>query len=186
MTEVVAVRATPANRIRVVDTVVAAFAEDPAFHYFFDEPYFREQAAVFAAYLFDRRVGYGNVWVIDGGISVSMWDSPASSGSTCPPLDLPASVIARIEAFDAAIHHLLPATPHWYLGVVATHPAHAGQRWGRRTITAGLDEAKQAGLPAYLETATAGNVDLYRRSGWTLTGETKSPIPAWVMRFDPA
>jgi hypothetical protein len=33
---------------------------------------------------------------------------------------------------------------------------------------AGLSEAHSDGVPAYLETATAANVALYERSGWTL------------------
>ncbi|WP_020523559.1 GNAT family N-acetyltransferase [Catelliglobosispora koreensis] len=179
-----AVRATPAARIRVVDTVVAAFAEDPAFNYFFDKDDFRAQAAALAGYLFDKRVIDGNVWVIDGGLSVSMWDSPDAD----PPymsLPLPEHVVDRISDFEASVSHFLPAEPYWYLGVLATHPAHAGNRWGRQTMQAGLDEAAKDELPAYLETATPGNLDLYRRSGWSIVGETKTPIPAWVMRKDP-
>src|SRR4051794_6097136 len=49
--------AIPADRERVVESVVAAFDQDPAFRYFFaDASTFAEQAAAFAAYLFDKRV----------------------------------------------------------------------------------------------------------------------------------
>lgn len=182
MSESVVERATLADRTRVVDTVAAAFADDPAYRYFFDERFLREQAEVYAGYLFDLRVVQGCVWVIDGGLAVSLWDSPAISTTTPPPPDLPAEVLSRIAAFDGVVHPLFPSTPHWYLGTVATHPSYAGRGWGRMTIAAGLSEAEKAGLPAYLETTNAGNVEMYRRSGWSLASETKAPIPVWIMR----
>ena len=88
-----------------------------------------------------------------------------------------------MDTWDATVHHLLPPTPHWYLGVLATDPAHAGRRWGRAVMEHGLARAAAEGLPAYLETATESNVDLYRRSGWEVTGtEVVGPVTAHVMR----
>ncbi|MFD3508837.1 GNAT family N-acetyltransferase [Nocardia sp. NPDC058666] len=173
--------ATPADRARVVDTVVAAFANDPAYRYFFDASCLREQSEMYAGYLFDRRITQGRIWIVEGGLSVSMWDSPDVDAGASKP-DLPDEVLGRIAKFDGAVHPLFPSTPHWYLGNVATHPSYAGHRWGRKAIAAGLGEAEKAGLPAYLETATARNVGMYQRAGWSLVGETEDPIPAWVMR----
>jgi ribosomal protein S18 acetylase RimI-like enzyme len=179
--------ATPADRTRVVETVVAAFAADPAFRHFFpDEASYREQAGTYAGYLFDRRVGRGTVWVIEGGASVAMWDAPAtldgSPASAARPA-LPGATVARLDAFDAAVEAALPAAPHWYLGILATHPDHAGRRWGRAVMAAGLRRAAAAGLPAYLETANPGNVALYRRAGWAVDRALDFPsLPIWVMR----
>ena len=61
-------RATPADRDRVITTVVAAFVDDPAFRYFFpDDATYAGHAADFAGYLFDKRVRHGSVWLVEGG-----------------------------------------------------------------------------------------------------------------------
>jgi hypothetical protein len=178
--------ATPADRDRVVDTVVSAFADDPAFRFFFpDNASYAELAGIFVRHLFDRRVARGTVWLVDGGAAVSMWDSPPVPGTAAeqpPPLDLPAEVIARLDAFDAVVHAWLPRTPHWYLGIVATDPRCAGRRWGRATIAAGLDRAAAAGLPAFLETANPHNVELYRRADWEIVQSVTGRTPnIWIM-----
>jgi hypothetical protein len=181
-----AVRATVANRERVVDTVVSAFRDDPAFRFFFaDETRFDEHAAAFAGHLFDRRVGRGTVWVIEGGAAVTMWDAPGEDpADPVSTLDLPPDVKARLEHFDAVVGAELPASPFWYLGVAATHPDHAGRRWGRSLMAVGLDRAATAGLPAYLETANPRNVDLYHGVGWELVAAVDPGLPVWVMRHD--
>lgn len=179
--------ASPADRERVVRTVVSAFRDDPAFRWFFPDPVaFDEQAARFAGRLFDRRVGRGTVWVVDGGSAVAMWSAPPGE----PPddlteNDLPADVLGRLDAYDRATHELLPAGPHWYLGVLATHPDHAGRRLGRLAMAPGLRQARLDDRPAYLETTNPRNVGLYERSGWTVTGETTvDELRIWVLRAD--
>ncbi len=50
-------------------------------------------------------------------------------------------------------------------------------------MAAGLREAEAAGLPAYLETTTEHNMQMYRRAGWQVTGSvTVASVPVWVMR----
>jgi hypothetical protein len=101
--------ATPADRERVVETVVAAFEADPAFRFFFpDDRSYRSNVATFAGHLFDKRVYRKTVWIIEGGASVAMWDAPSSSvteavaGVELPaepaPLELPAEATARLVA----------------------------------------------------------------------------------------
>lgn len=184
-------RATPADRTRVVETVVAAFDADPAFHFFFpDDASFRDQAATFTGQLFDERAALGAVWIVEGAASVAMWDppSPADGGprQAGPALELPADTLARLEAYDAAVYTALPTFPHWYLGIVATHPEHAGRGWGRTLIAAGLDRAAEDGLPAYLETTNPNNVELYRRAGWEVTESVVlESLTIWVMTHPP-
>jgi ribosomal protein S18 acetylase RimI-like enzyme len=158
--------ATPADRDRVIATVVAAFADDPAFDHFFPGSYATD-APVFAGNLFDRRVDFGTVWVVDDGSAVSMWNPPGA-----PHFDVSAGLSTaaqeRLERYDALVHGITPAHPHWYLGVLATHPDHAGRRWGRLAMDPGLERARGAGLPAYLETVTEANTRIYTASGWSL------------------
>jgi GNAT superfamily N-acetyltransferase len=143
------------------------------------------QASAFAGYLFDKRVDLGTVWVAEDGAAVAMWDPPAKVDTVAPAATLEVSPDARaqLDAYDAAVHGELPATPHWYLGVLGTHPDHAGRRLGRAVMAAGLARAATDGVPAYLETARASNVAMYRGSGWEVTAAVRMPeLDVWVMR----
>jgi ribosomal protein S18 acetylase RimI-like enzyme len=174
--------ATPADRRRVVSTFVAAFAADPAVRYFFpDEDGYPTQAAAFAGYLFDKRVGVEGVHLADGGAAVALWDPPGGT-STVDKLELPADARERLDAYDAVVHGFLPSTPHWYLGVLATHPEHAGRRLGRAVMATGVQRAHASGLPAYLETSNPRNVDVYRGAGFEVVGESSIvDLHVWVM-----
>ena len=191
-----AVPATVADRPAVVATIVAAFANDPAFRFFFpDEATFDQHAAAFAGYLFDRRVRQGTVWIAAGGAVAALWDAPKPADPSAPAevaeasrLDLPAAELARIRAYDAAVEAALPTYPHWYLGILATRPDHAGRGLGRRLMAHGVARAHADGLPAVLETMNPSNVDLYVRAGWQVYGETTAPdVPrTWVLVNPPA
>lgn len=189
--------ADPADRPQVIRSLVAAFAADPVVrHLFPDDATYPRYAAAFFGHLFDKRVPHGTVWTVGRGAAVAMWDAPAGptpAARTAPAgtvpagtvLDaLPADARARLDAYDAAIHAALPTTPHWYLGVLGTHPEHAGRRLGRAVMAAGLRRAAADGLPAYLETSNPANVEIYRRAGWTVErAVTAGPVTAWIMRW---
>lgn len=175
--------ATPRDRPAVVATFVAAFARDPAVRFFlYDDATYGHDAAVVGGHLFDRRVTDGSVWIAGNGASVAMWDKPDRTEPEEVPLSLSDESLARWKAYGAAVHEHLPPEPHWYLGVLATHPDYAGRRLGRALLTTGLAEASRAGVPAVLETSTEANVELYRRSGFDVHASfTLDAVPVWVM-----
>lgn len=191
-----AVPATVADRPAVVATIVAAFVNDPAFRFFFpDDATYDRYAAAFAGYLFDRRVRQGTVWVAAGGAVVALWEKPEPVVRPAPAdlveeprLDLPAAELGRIQAYDAAVAAALPTYPHWYLGILATRPDHAGRGLGRRLMAHGVARAHAEGMPAVLETMNPSNVDLYVRAGWQVYGETTAAdVPrTWVLVNPPA
>jgi ribosomal protein S18 acetylase RimI-like enzyme len=178
-------RATAADRQQVVETVVAAFDRDPAFRFFFQDPVTRDaEAAVFAGALFDQRVAPGTTWVIDGGRSLAMWDAPGGWSSEEEKLAVSDEALARLDDYHRAVQGLFPRSPSkfWYLGVLATHPSHAGRRLGRAVMKPGLAAAAAAGLPAYLETTNEANVAMYERAGWRVSGSTHlDDLPIWVL-----
>jgi ribosomal protein S18 acetylase RimI-like enzyme len=176
--------ATPADRERVLDTLVAAFSADPVLrHLFPDDDTYPRYAAVFFGRLFDKRVGDGTVWTIGAGRSVAMWDGPKASDAPAGSLDdLPADARARVDAYNAAVHDALPDEPYWYLGVLGTHPDHRGRRYGQALLADGLRRAAGDGLPALLETSNPGNVGVYRAAGFEVVRElTAGPLTVWVM-----
>lgn len=184
--------ATAAHRLRVVATVVAAFRHDPAFNFFFRDDHDRE-AAAFAGLLFDTRTAGRSTWVVDDGVAVAMWDRPRSAdagreddlhgalGDVLSP-----AALGRIERYEAAVDHRLPAEPHWYLGILATDPAFAGRRLGRLVKQVGLVEAGREGTPAALETTNPDNVARYRAEGWTVHDEVDvdDVLHVWILVHD--
>ncbi|KAB1909762.1 N-acetyltransferase [Micromonospora sp. AMSO31t] len=178
--------ATPADRGRVIDSLVAAFAADPVLTHLFPDPAsYPRHAAAFFGHLFDKRVRRETIWTIGGGASVAIWEPPVPSEPQ--PVDslaahLPADALARVRAYDEAVHAALPADPFWYLGVLGTHPGSAGRRWGHAVMRAGLRRAAADGLPAVLETSNPANVEIYRRAGWQVVRQVADPLPTWIMR----
>lgn len=179
--------ATPADRERAVGSLVAAFVDDPVLrHLFPDGETYPRYAAAFFGRLFDKRVDRGTIWTIERGASVAMWDAPVAEPG--PPdgmlaAHLPDDALARVNAYDEAVYAVLPTTPFWYLGVLGTHPDHAGRRWGRAVMAEGLRRAAADGLPAVLETSNPANVEVYRRAGWEVVLVVPvGPLTVWIMQ----
>lgn len=173
--------ATPADRDAAVATFVAAFAEDPAVRWFLpDDAVYPAEAAAMGGGLFDLRVGHGTVWIAGDGAALAMWDPPRSPAG--PRTEHPPQA-GRFGRYQAVVHSLMPQAPHWYLGVLATHPRHRGRRLGRSVMAAGLARAAADGVPAYLETSNPRNVDVYRSAGFEVVEHLNvDDLPVWVMR----
>jgi len=176
----------------VTASLVAAFAADPVLrHLFPDDATYPRHAAAFFGRLFDKRVDRGTIWTVGGGWSVAMWDAPGAvpadgAADAALAAQLPDDALARVQAYDVAIHDALPSTPYWYLGVLGTHPDRAGRRWGHATMAAGLRRATADRLPAVLETSNPANVEVYRRAGWQVARVVPvGPLTIWIMHRPP-
>lgn len=187
--------ATLADRADVVATVVAAFATDPAFGYFFPAAeHYEQQASVFAGLLFDKRIHSDGIWVSEHCEATAMWNVPnaeATSHENAPSLDPGLQELGtaadRIRLYDDPVVAAMPSEPHWYLGILACHPDHQGHGLARRVSQTGLGQAAAQGFDAYLETANPANVGMYERAGWRVTREIVPVpnLPTWVMRHEP-
>lgn len=182
--------ATVADRARVVSSLVASFPKDPVLRYLFpDEGTYPLYAATFFGHLFDKRVQKGTIWTIERGASTAIWEPPTTGNASSDDdlsAHLPADALARVRAYDRAVHAALPTSPFWYLGVLGTHPDSAGRRWGHAVMDAGLSRAVADGLPAVLETSNPANVEVYRRAGWQVVRTLTEPLSIWVMQQQPA
>jgi ribosomal protein S18 acetylase RimI-like enzyme len=181
--------ATKSDRDPVVNSLVAAFGQDPVLRYLFpDEVVFAQHAGAFFGHLFDKRVGRGTIWTIEGGAATAIWEPPSTGNTSSDEAlaaELPADAIARVRAYDHAVHTALPTSSFWYLGVLGTNPRYAGRRWGRAVMDAGLRRAAADQVPAVLETSNPSNVELYRRAGWEVVRTIAEPLPIWIMRRSP-
>lgn len=167
--------------------LAAAFADDPLFDWFMRDDARRPQARLrlFRAILRDVALGEGDIERPATSGAAAVWLRSEGFGppsilreAQLAPTLLFASGWARFgrlrrlrRAMDAH-HPTLPAHDYlWFLGV---HPARQGRGIGSRLLadrTARLDARRR---PAFLETATARNVDLYRRHGFETTCEYRA------------
>jgi GNAT superfamily N-acetyltransferase len=182
----------PGERTGVVATVAAAFAHDPGWAFILDGEYER-LVTHFVAAVFDVRVESHNVWVTDDLAAVAMWDSPSRRDAAPGHAE---SVWARYRAiagdhaferlasYREAVAAVSPAEPHWYLGVLATHPERQREGLATAVLRPILNDADRLGLPCCLETSTADNRRFYRRRGFTQATEIPLPggPPTWWLR----
>jgi ribosomal protein S18 acetylase RimI-like enzyme len=175
------------DRAAAVETLTLAFAGDPLLRFLApDDASYPELAAAFFGCLFDLRVsGGGEVRVTDDVSAVSLWNPPGGNrlGAEHVEAAFADRVISRLDdegrermgVFESALGSIHPHEPHWYLGVVGVRPDRHGQGLGGAVIRAVLDDPIAAGAPAYLVTATEGNLAIYRRLGFDVLSEADVP-----------
>lgn len=144
--------------------------------------------------LFLTRIGlpHGRVWVSEHAEAVAAWTTPDAAdlgqvfADVGPELAEIAGDRAEIAAeSEAALAPHRPREPAWFLGTVGVRPGNQGRGLGKSVIRPGLDAAEAAGVPAYLETSTERNVELYRTLGFEVVAEVKLPRGGprtWAMR----
>jgi GNAT superfamily N-acetyltransferase len=185
-------RATAEDRAAVIETVAAAFVDDPAWSYITGGR--ADLTRLFASTLFDSRVEAGQVWLHEGALSVALWDTPRPPDANSPaPQGLwdeyrttasPAEW-ARLKAYDDAVEAARPKEPFWYLGVLATHPDARGRGLASTVLDPVFAQADAAGLACCLETSKTGNLHFYRNRGFTESSPVAladGPATWWLTR----
>jgi GNAT superfamily N-acetyltransferase len=189
-------RASPDDRAAVVATITAAFRDDPAWRFLTDGRYPRLAPWVAGA-LFDVRVGTESVWVTEDVSAVAMWDAPAKSEGTAQLAEAVwghyrtlagSRALARLETYNAAVAAASSPTPHWYLGTLATHPAHQRQGLATAILEPVLRLADRAHVACCLETSTEANRRFYERRGFTEQTDVRIPTgpQTWWLRRPPS
>lgn len=124
----------------------------------------------------------GRVWVSDDVAAVAVWLTPSSVGV----VHAVESVAERIEQLhgdridiarraDEATESLKPSESVWLLATVGVDPSVQGQGLGRAVLEPGLQQAREHGCPAYLETSSTANLALYEGLGFRVTGSVQLP-----------
>jgi len=176
---------TEAEAAAVTELFALAFYEDPTWSWAFPDPAKRmAQHRAFWRLYVDSAIGYGWVWMTKDGGAAAQWIPPGKPELTDeaeakvepmvrkqlgPHAD---DVLALIERFGAN-HPRHP--PHYYLGLLGTHPDHRGKGKGMGLLAANLALIDEAGMPAYLESSNRANDHLYARLGFAQVGEFSVP-----------
>jgi ribosomal protein S18 acetylase RimI-like enzyme len=166
---------------RAVATVTAAFASDPVWSWAFPDG---GELELWWRLLMEN--AFRNSWISTVGDyeAVSVWIPPGGSEMTAadeqciePLLRKLAGpraphVAQLLDRFDYA--HPKDA-PHYYLSLLATHPAHRGRAIGMGLVAAKLAQIDAESMPAYLESSNPANHARYERAGFERVGSFATP-----------
>jgi len=175
--------AVDGDRVAVARMLGRAFADDPAMSYIFPNAADRaKRLPRLFALLFDSDA-VGMRLVSQGADAGSFWRPPGQAQvptmafvrRLIPVLHALGAALPRAMRLGDAVEAHFPAEPFWYLHIAGVDPARQGRGLGGASIRAGLARCDADGVPAYLETATEGNVGLYARLGFELTGPWSVP-----------
>lgn len=163
--------------------LAAGFSDDPVLTWVFAEPDRQRKLDVFFGFLAaEALVPLGATYL--GPESCAAWTPPdpdpwpddrgarfvAALSPVCTGEEF-----ARLTALDGAMSAVHPHASHWYLGLIATVPAHRGRGRGAGLLAHTLATVDTAGLPAYLEATSERNAALYARFGFVRTGTITVP-----------
>jgi ribosomal protein S18 acetylase RimI-like enzyme len=168
--------ATPADSGAVVDLLVGAFMDDPAWGAILVDPATRPRLlGLFWKVFADNAIRSGTLWLNQTRTAAAIWVPPDGVEMTAEEeiyveaelrevLGVGAGhVLDAIEAFDAAHPH---HEPHYTLSILGTAVPARGQGHGLQLLADSLVVIDEVGLPAYLEASNPVNVALYERYGF--------------------
>lgn len=177
--------ATAPDLEAVVEILVGAFDDDPAWSWAFPDPEARPgQYARLWRFFVEGALRYPTVWLTGDGSATSVWIPPGGTELShdqeeqLPPLlvdlagDRAPLLTAMFDAFDRAHPR---GRPHHYLSLLGTRPDRRGHGHGLALLTANLEQVDATGLPAYLEASNSANVALYARQGFEVLGRVALP-----------
>ena len=189
-----------AESARASRLLARAFAEDPVITHFLYDPLRRLIAypAFFRAVL-EELLPCGHVYAArdrDDLIGVAAWkpaDAPPPAPATRAVIErqlrlirllFPRASQGLFQGF-AALEHVHPAHPHWYLAFVGIEPAIQSRGIGRALLAPVLENADRTHALCYLETPFPRTHSFYERLGFTRHAEHSPFIgaPQGVVAF---
>lgn len=166
---------------RLTATVSAAFSNDPLWSWAFPGG---TKLDLSWRFLIHGALRYPFVSVLGDFAAVSVWIPPGTSELSeadeqrVEPLlrELLAERAERVlELLERFAEAHAKAPPHYYLSLLATHPAHRGHGLGMRLLAENLARIDEQSMPAYLESSNPANVHRYERLGFEQIGSFSTP-----------
>ena len=177
--------ASPQDSADVVEILISAFYDDPAWSWAFPDASKRaEQHRRWWGLFVDGAVRFPWVWLTEGNTATSVWIPPNETEfsqeqeAAIEPLLVEilgpgaSRVLQAVEMFDQAHPR---GVPHFYLSLLATGKEHRGHAYGLRLMAENLRQIDDAGMPSYLEATNPVNVPLYMRYGFEVLGSFTVP-----------
>jgi ribosomal protein S18 acetylase RimI-like enzyme len=175
-----------------------AFQDDPAWGWVLPNP--RRRAALLP-WLFQMGFEITDAQVWGAGTEgqlrgVARWMPPGRPGVHVGPMlrALVATPLrvreatSRFLAYGRAVEALRAQAvpePHWYLAGIGVDPPYQHRGVGTTLLGPGLEAAGKAGVPCALLTNSERNLSFYKRSGFEVVLEGRTPEDgprAWMMR----
>lgn len=183
--------ANAADASRAIDTLVTAFAADPAVRWMYPEAQqYLEHFPDFARAFGGNAIAAGTADYAEGFAGAALWLPPGVQ----PDEQRVVEVLQRSVAAEkqAEVFSLLeqmgrfhPAGPHWYLPLIGVDPRAQGRGCGSALLQHALERCDREELPAYLESTNPRNIALYERHGFRALGEIRagsSPVIVPMLR----
>ena len=105
---------------------------------------------------------------------------PAFAAEHFRPLE---DAVPRVIEWFSRWAHLDPKEPHAHLGPIGVVPAYQRGGVGRALMSRYVEHLDGEKIEGYLETDRAGNVEFYKKFGFTVVREQQViGVPTWYMR----
>ncbi|SRR6266542_3406064 len=190
------VRLSPERLVEASAVLARAFQDDPAWSWVLPNA---RRRAVLLPWLFQMgfEVTEAQIWTTeDVVLGIARWLPPGRPTVHVGPMlralvatpmrvrEATSRFFAYGRAVEAMREEAVPE-PHWYLAGIGVEPTRQREGIGSALITPGLEAAAAAGLPAALLTNSDRNLSFYRRHGFEVVHEGRTPEDgprAWMMR----
>jgi GNAT superfamily N-acetyltransferase len=183
-------RAGESDAKALVETLHAAFFDDPFSCYVFPEPQDRDRLHPRMMRSFvDLALWTGEIYTVSGYAAVAVWFPVPPREDDRDFLERTAELCGacgpRLRALAETMEHHHPASePHHYLQFLATVPERQSQGLGGLLLRDRLRRLDTAGTPAYLEASSPRSAALYERAGFARMAPFAFPdgpaaIPMW-------
>ncbi|HEY0946273.1 MAG TPA: N-acetyltransferase [Opitutaceae bacterium] len=167
---------TAAEEARAINTIVLAFAADPAARWTWPnaQEYLVHMPRLVRAFGSDAFAHHG-AHRVEAYAGVALWLPPGAKSDEEALLDIvegtaPAAVRRDAPGVFEQMAAFHPSEPHWYLPLIGVDPAYQGQGLGDALMRYALERCDAEHLPAYLESSNPRNISLYRRHGFEALG----------------
>ncbi len=165
-----------ADEDAAIDTIVLAFAADPATRWTW--PQSRQYLAAMprmARAFGGRAFAQGGAYGTHDGAGVALWLPPGvhSDEAALEAVIQSTAAPAILDDLSATFEQMAkfhPREPHWYLPLIGVDPAHQGKGHGAALMSYALAYCDRDHAPAYLESTNPRNIPLYRRHGFEALG----------------
>jgi GNAT superfamily N-acetyltransferase len=173
--------ATADDLDQITATLWAAFASDPLWTWAFPAA---RKLDVYWRFLVEAAIPYRWAWVLGDYQAVSVWIPPgerelsdADEQRVAPLMrELLGAraddVLQLLDRFDRSHPH---DEQHYYLTLLASHPAERGRGLGMRLLAENLARIDEQSMPAYLESSNPVNIGRYERVGFRPVGGFSTP-----------